>query len=179
MTKQLAFGRKAAVLGAAAVVFTAVALQAGGIASVHADGPASTPTPAAQVRQISARVAPALLNVSLAQPELVVEQTDSGPDGAASFVVVNTGEGYAVPFRIAVLWGASSFSINAEGIASSGHRTFEIPGLTCQNGPAVVIADADIVTHEVDTNHNAAAINGSCALDGGDYGGSAGVPASN
>ncbi len=95
-------------------------------------------------------------------PDLVVVR--DGYDGAGNdrVRVANIGQGYAVPFRIAVIASAQSFSVNSGGLQAGESEYLSIPGMGC--GQAVtVIVDVDKQTSDSNFDNNIISFYASCS----------------
>lgn len=104
-----------------------------------------------------------LLRPLVMETNLAVRRGYPNPDGD-EFQVVNQGPFASKGFRIAVLAGAQSHSIDVAGIAPGEVLTLSVGPLFC--GQAVgVLVDADGVVPETNENDNFAGWSASCRID--------------
>lgn len=102
--------------------------------------------------------------VFLLQPDLTVSQLffcSAQAPFVGGFQVQNTGIWDAGPFRVAVLAGAQSYSIDVPGLAAGGEQTYWLTSVD-YGAPVAVLVDADHQVSESNELNNSIGFDNTC-----------------
>jgi hypothetical protein len=138
------------------VTLFAVASTAACVASTAEPDGASTAAP-----EPKGKVTEDFIRFPIYFPDLTV--WGSGANGVQGIEIANWGAGNAGAFRVAVLDGAGSYSIDVAGLAAGKSVWYPLKNVECCEGVSIIV-DVDNVVAETNENNNSTYFYSACQL---------------